>query len=194
LDLGEGRYRQATAPWEGLANGFTLLFEAFLMELVRVMPVHQVCKMFGVTDHKVWSLVKKYTNLGREASYHSAVNTIGLDETATRLGHDHVTLFVDLATRRILYDTACKNSERISDFCTDFQAHKGVPSQIEQVSGDMSSAFIKGVEENLSEKQRRNFDDIKFTGLHFKTMKAYHILEAYQQIYKARTPRSSNNC
>jgi hypothetical protein len=68
LNLGEGRYRLATAPWEGLANEFTLLFEAFLMELVRVMPVHQVCKMFGVTDHKVWSLVKKYTNLGREAA------------------------------------------------------------------------------------------------------------------------------
>ena len=66
LDLGEGRYRQATVTWEGLANGFTLLFEACLIELVRVMPVHQVCKMFGVTDHKVWSLVKKYTNLGRE--------------------------------------------------------------------------------------------------------------------------------
>ena len=189
LDLGEGRYRQATAPWEGLANGFTLLFEAFLIELVRVMPVHQVCKMFGVTNHKVWSLVKKYTNLGREAADYSAVNTIGLDETAARRGHDYVTLFVDLAARRILYDTAGKNSEKIADFCTDFQAHKGVPSQIEQVSGDMSPAFIKGVEENLSEKQRRKFDDIKISGLHFNTMKAYHIREAYQQIYKAKTPK-----
>ena len=237
LDLGEGRYRQATAPWEGLANGFTLLFEAFLIELVRVMPVNQVCKMFGVTNHKVWSLVKKYTNLGREAADYSAVNTIGLDETAARRGHDYVTLFVDLEERRTLYVTAGKNSETIADFCTDFQAHKGVPSQIEQVSCDMSPAFIKGVEENLpeaaivfdrfhvtkvinkaiddirkeetkhnpllkgskylflsnqenlSEKQRRKFDDIKISGLNFKTMKAYHIREAYQQIYKAKTPK-----
>ena len=30
MDLGEGRYRQATAPWEGLANGFIMLFEAIL--------------------------------------------------------------------------------------------------------------------------------------------------------------------
>ena len=97
LELGEGRYRQATAPWEGLDNGVTLLFEAFTKEFVRVMPVHQVCKIFGDTDHKVSSLVKKYTNLEREAADHSALNTIGLDETAARRGHDHVALFVDLA-------------------------------------------------------------------------------------------------
>jgi transposase len=42
-------------------------------------------------------------------------------------------------------------------------------------------------QENLSEKQRRKFDDIKISGLNLKTMKAYHIREAYQQIYKART-------
>jgi hypothetical protein len=29
FDLGEGRYRSAIAPWEALAIGFTLLFEAF---------------------------------------------------------------------------------------------------------------------------------------------------------------------
>ncbi len=237
LDLGGGRYRQATAPWEGLANWYTLLFEEFLIELVQVMPVHQVCKMFGVTNHKVWSLVKKYTNSGREAADYLAVNTLGLDETASRRDHDHVTLFVDLAARRILYDTAGKNSETIADFCTNFQAHKDVPSQIEQISGDMSPALIKGVEENLpeaaivfdrfhvtkvinkaiddirkeetkhnpllkgskylflsnqenlSEKQRRKIDDIKISGLRFKTMKAYHIRKAYQQIYKAKSPK-----
>jgi hypothetical protein len=53
LDFGEGGYCQATTPWEGLAMGFILLFEAFLMDLDRVVPVHQVRKMFGVTDHKV---------------------------------------------------------------------------------------------------------------------------------------------
>jgi hypothetical protein len=67
---------------------------------------------------------------------------MGLDETAVRRGHDHVTLFVDLAARRTLYVTAGKNSETIADFCTDFQAHKGVPSQIEQVSDDLAPAFI----------------------------------------------------
>ncbi len=113
MDLGDGRYRQETASWEVLANGFTQLFEAYLIELVRVMTVHQVSKMFGVTDQKVWSLVKKYTNLGWEAADDSAVNTIRLDETATRPGHDYVTLFVDLTARRILYDTPVKTAKQL---------------------------------------------------------------------------------
>ena len=50
-----------------------------------------------------------------------------------------------------MYETADKNSETNADFCTDLQAHKGVPSQIEQVSRDLSPAFIKGEEEYLSE-------------------------------------------
>ena len=30
VDLGNGKYRLVKTPWEGLSNGFTLLFEAFL--------------------------------------------------------------------------------------------------------------------------------------------------------------------
>jgi transposase len=36
MDLGNGKYRLVSTPWEGLANGFTLLFEAMLMELIRI--------------------------------------------------------------------------------------------------------------------------------------------------------------
>ena len=96
-------------------------------------------------------MAKKYINLVREAEYYSAVDRIGLGETAARRGHDHVTLFVDLEERRTLYVIAGNNSDTIADFCTDLQADKGVVSQIEKVSGDMSSAFIKGVEEFLPE-------------------------------------------
>jgi transposase len=87
--------------------------------------------MFDVTYNEVCSLVKKYTNLGREAADYSAVKTIGLDKTAARRDHDYENLFVDFAARQIKYDTAGKNSETNANFCTDFQSHKGVPAQIE---------------------------------------------------------------
>ena len=237
MDPGEGRYRQAQAHWVGLANGFTLLFEAFLLELARIMPVHQVCKLLGVSDQKLWSLLKKYTDMGREAADYSSVETIGIDETAARRGHDYVTLFLVLDERRTLYVTEGKDSETIEAFCADLQEHKGTPGRIEQVSCDMSPAFIKGVEthlpqaaivfdrfhitkvinktiddirrietkdnpllkgsrylflsnqENLSQKQRVKFDDIKLSVLNTKIMRAYHIREAFQQIYNARSPR-----
>ena len=109
IGSGKGRYQQAQAPWEGLANGFTLLFDAFLLELARIMPIHQVCKLFGVSDHKLWSLLTKYTDWGREAADNSSVESIGMDETAARRGHDYVTLFVGLDERRTLYVTEGKD-------------------------------------------------------------------------------------
>jgi transposase len=149
LDLGDGRYRQATAPWEGLANGFTLLFEAFMFELVRFMPVHQVAKLFGLTDQKLWTLVKRYTELARDNADYSAVKTIGMDETAASRGHDYVTLFVDLDQRRTLYVTGGKDSDTLAAFCTDLQAHRCNLNQIEKITCDKSPTFIKGVEESL---------------------------------------------
>ena len=52
-----------------------------------------------------------------------------------------------------------------------------------------SKYLFSSNQENRIEKQRREFVDIKLSGLHFKTMKAYHIREGYQQIYKTRTPK-----
>ena len=43
VEVGNGKVRQVTAPWEGYTRGFTLLFEAFILELVKFMPVHQIC-------------------------------------------------------------------------------------------------------------------------------------------------------
>jgi len=57
LILGEGRYRP-----KGLANVFNLIFGAFLMELVWIIEAYHFSKKFSVTDKKVRSLVKKYTN------------------------------------------------------------------------------------------------------------------------------------
>lgn len=237
LDLGDGRYRQAQAPWEGLANWFTLLFEAFLIELARLMPVHQVGKLIGVSDHKLWSLLKQYTALGSEASDYSTEETIGMDGKATRRGHDYATLFVNLDERSTFYVTEGKNSNTIEALCIDLQKYYGYLYEIEQVSCYMSLSFIKGVEtylsqaaivfdrfhitkvnntavdyirkqetkqnpllkgykylilsnqENLKESQRLKFDELRLSSLNSKTMHAYHIREAFQQVYNAQSPK-----
>ena len=58
VDLGNGKIRQVQAPWEGHAPGFTLLFEALILELVKVMPVHNVCQLLNVYDNKLWKMIK----------------------------------------------------------------------------------------------------------------------------------------
>jgi len=60
VDIGDGKVRQVMAPWEGHAAGFTMLFEALILELVKVMPVHQVSQIMKTYDKKLWDMIKAY--------------------------------------------------------------------------------------------------------------------------------------
>lgn len=149
VKLDDGKIRQVKAPWEGLSRGFTLLFEALILQFAKVMPVHQICKMVGTYDYKVWDMLKYYTETCREQSDYSEVQQVGMDETAARRGHDYVTLFVDIKDKKTLFVTKGKSNETVKDFVDDLQNHGGQAENIKEVSCDMSPAFIKGVEENL---------------------------------------------
>jgi transposase len=149
IDIGDGKVRQVQAPWEGHAAGFTLLLEALMLELVRVMPVHQVCQLLGVYDQKLWKMIKAYTETARVCEDFSSVEVVGVDETSARKGHDYVTLFVDLEEKRTLFVTEGRDHEVVVDFVDDLIDHNGTAKQINQVSCDMSPAFILGVEKNL---------------------------------------------
>jgi transposase len=236
VDTGNGKVRQVQAPWEGKATGFTLLFEALVLQLVKLLPVHQVAVLLGTYDLKLWNIMHAYTDKCRAMEDFSKVERIGVDETAARRGHDYVSLFVDLDERKTIFVTEGKGSETVEAFANDLKAHKGIPEQITEVSCDMSPAFIKGVtdylpeayivfdrfhimkiineavdkvrrdeaqhnpllkssrytflknRENHTAKQKETFEKLSLRGLNLKTMKAYQLKEAFQQIYRASTP------
>ena len=149
VDLGNGKVRQVQATWEGHANGFTMLFEALILELVKVMPIHQVSQLLGVYDNKLWNMVRTYTEVARSTEDFSKVEVVGMDETSARKGHDYVSLFVDLQEKRTIYVTEGKGKEVVVDFVKDLNAHNGKTEQIKQISCDMSPSFISGVREYL---------------------------------------------
>jgi hypothetical protein len=44
-------------PFAGELNGFTLLFEAFIIKFCKHMPLHNVCQLMNVSDYKVWTCI-----------------------------------------------------------------------------------------------------------------------------------------
>lgn len=237
VDIGNGKVRQVQAPWEGHANGFTLLFEALVLQLVKLMPVHQVAGLLGTYDLKLWNIMHAYTDKCRELEDFSTVERVGVDETAARRGHDYVSLFVDLDKKKTIFVTEGKGSETVEDFAKDLRGHNGNPEQIKEISCDMSPSFIKGVTDHLPEayivfdhfhvikiineavdkvrkaealtnpllrssryvflknrqnhtaKQKEIFENLSLSAINLKTMKAYQIKEAFQQIYKTTNPK-----
>ncbi len=142
-------YRRISPPWAGKTNGFTLLFEALLLQLCTHMPVATAARMTSVNDKKLWRMLEKYVDETRSKEDFSLTTAIGVDETSRAKGHQYITLFVDLDQRRTLFITDGKDSSTVESFVADFENHKGEIKSIRDISCDMSPAFIKGVRKNL---------------------------------------------
>jgi transposase len=232
----DGKIRQIAVPWGGKSNGFTLLFEALLMQLCCEMPVNAVSRLTNTDDNKIWRMLQCYVAEARKHEDFSGMTKIGLDETSKSKNHDYVTLFVDLEKRKTVYVTEGKDSTTIERFVEDLENHGGKKENITDVSCDMSPAFIKGIDENLShakitfdkfhlikiintavgdvrraeskenevlkgtknifDKNRENMtmaqlkylkEKLELKGLRLKTVRAFHLRESFQEIYKSET-------
>lgn len=149
----DGRTITVLPPWAGRMLGFTLLFEALLLQLCRHIPIKQVAKMTNVSDNKLWRMLDIYVDAARFDEDCSEIRIVGMDETSVAKGHDYITLFVDMDQRKTLHIAEGKDSETVKDFVDYLGEHNGKPEQIEAVSCDMSPAFIKGVNDNLPNAQ-----------------------------------------
>lgn len=149
----DGKVRLIALPWEGKVSGFTLLFEALLIQLCKAMPVHNVSALTGVSDHKICRVLDRYIERAKKDENYSDISVIGMDETSIAKGHEYITLFVDLEERRTLHISAGKDNKTVVDFVEVLEAKQGDRNAITQVSCDMSPAFIKGVKENLPQAE-----------------------------------------
>jgi len=222
-------------PWEGISNGFTLLFEALLMQLCMAMPVNKVASLVKVSDDKLWTMIDRYVSKTRVHENFENIKSIGLDETSRAKGHDYITLFVDLEKRRTTFITQGKDNTTVDRFKEDLEAHNGKADNIKEVSVDMSPAFKKGIdnnfpdacivydkfhiikhlndavnkvritetieekilkgtryvflknEENLTKKQKELLKECTMSNMNLKTVRAYNIRKAFQDIYTAQS-------
>jgi hypothetical protein len=96
--------KQVEVPWARSGSGFTLLFEAMVLAMVKAMPVAAVAQLTGEHDTRLWRVIHHYVGVAREEVSHASVRRVGVDETSLRRGHNYLTLFVDLDKARVLFD------------------------------------------------------------------------------------------
>jgi transposase len=137
------------APWEGRSRGLTQEFEAFALTLMREMPVNKAGEILGETDQKLWRALLAHVEAAwGELSWEEVV-WVGADEMNRRKGHNYLTVFVDLAAKRVLLATEGKDASAWERFAEQLLAHNGHPKAITQIAIDMSPAYIKGVRDNF---------------------------------------------
>src|SRR6516164_3048236 len=108
--------KQVPVPWARSDSGFTLLFEALVMAMVQAMPVAVVARMVDEWDTRLWRIIHHYVAAARAGADHSEVTSIAFDETASRRGHNYVSLFVDLVRRRVLFVAEGKDAGTVDAF------------------------------------------------------------------------------
>ncbi len=112
--------KTVAVPWARPGSGFTLLFEALVMTLVRQMPVRAASRIVGEHDTRLWRIVHHYVGAARAQADLSGVRRVGIDETASRRSHHYISVFVDLDRAKVVHvapgkdgDTVARASPRI---------------------------------------------------------------------------------
>ncbi len=141
-------------PWARGGSKFTLLFEQALLMLAREMPVKACAEYVGVRVKRIWRVIQHYIGrVGRALLQMdlSELKVIGLDETASKRGHNYVTVFIDMdrSDKPVVFTTPGK--ETVKQFKTFLEGHEGKAENILEVVCDMSPAFLAAAKEELTE-------------------------------------------
>ncbi|MGM0568880.1 MAG: ISL3 family transposase, partial [Elusimicrobiota bacterium] len=148
--------------------------------LAKMMPVKAVSRLTGETDNRIWRVIEHYVDEARKDVNLSEVEHMGMDETATKKGHNYVTIFVDMDKRRAIDVEEGKKADVVEKFVEDFKEHEGEPKKITDICCDMSVAFIKGIEDNFKEPAI-TFDRYHVMKIMNKAVNDVRIREAKEQ-------------
>jgi transposase len=153
IDCGKCGVRLVTVPWARPGSGFTLLFEAFVMTLVKGMPVAAAARLVGEHDTRLWRVIQHYVDDAVARMDLADLRRVAIDETSAKRGSKYISLFVDIDARKVVYVTEGKDAHTVARFADHVDDHNSDASRIKQVCIDMSGAYIKGVTENLTEAE-----------------------------------------
>jgi len=154
IECPEHKVRQVEVPWARAESGFTLMFEALVMALVKEMAVSAVAALVGEHDTRLWRIVRHYVGAAHAAQDWSEIRAVAIDETATRRGQRYATVVVEIDLEikrqaRLLFMTPDRSSASVAEFVKAMGAHGASAPQIEVVAMDMSPAYQKGAAESL---------------------------------------------
>jgi transposase len=113
----------------------------------------------------------------------SQVQTLAIDETATRKGHRYATVAVDLrpetgAGARLLFMTPGRSGECVQQVALAMPAHGAQPQQVKMVAMDLSPAYQKGAAEHFPEAQ------VVFDRFHVMKLAQEAVDEVRKQLHR----------
>src|SRR5271165_5880292 len=106
--------------------------------------IANAAERLGEHDTRLWRIVEHYVWRAVEKLDLSLVGRIAADETSARRGHDTISLFVDMARRKVVYVADGKDAATVKELADFLEAHGGRREAVTDASIDMGAAFEAG--------------------------------------------------
>ena len=171
----DGSVKMYSVPWSRRNLGFTLKFEAWIMLFLQSdLPVNGVAKLIGEHPNKVWDVFNYWLEKSYSAEDHSEVETLILDETSTKKGHNYMTVATDADRKRVVRCELGKDAQAVTKIKEYLESKGCHHKKIQHVCMDMSAAYISG--------SMKEFPSAQITFDRFHVMQIVH--KAMDQVRK----------
>jgi transposase len=142
--------KTTAVPWAEKHSRFTLLFEAFAIEVIQACGnVKSAAKLLGLDWDSVHRIMERGVDRGLERRDLESLQYLGIDEKSFGRGQSYVSLLTDLTGSRVLEVVEGRTEEAADGLWRDLSEEQ--KEQVEAVAIDMWSAYINSVETNVEQ-------------------------------------------
>ena len=127
-------------------HGFVRSFALFALDMLKFMTIQDVASILGVG----WDMIKNIHKLKLRRMYRTIsvtkITTLGIDEFSIRKRHHYMTIFVDLASGRIVHAVEGTAKEKLLPFLRKLKKRT---KSLKAIAMDMSRSFFWAVRDVL---------------------------------------------
>jgi len=139
--------RVAGAPWARKNSRFTLLFEGYAMLILADMPILKASAILRCNEKSLVTMMRHWIDKALRQDDLCKVTALGIDETSFKKKQSYVTVILDAMARRVIDVEQGRGSDTVVKFSYKLEERGGDCNRIEQVSSDMSKAYMSGIAE-----------------------------------------------
>ena len=143
--------RSEALPWAQGNTRFTLDFEEMAAYLAQVTDKTKVTELMGIAWPTVGNIVERVVKRNLDPSRLEELRSIGVDEFSYRKRHRYLTIVVDHDRKRAIWAAEGKSAETLKAFFEELGLERC--AKIENVTIDMSEAYINAVKSSLPNAQ-----------------------------------------
>ena len=144
---------QLPVPWAEPGSRFTAMFEALVIDWLKVAPANAVAGYLRLSWNATDGIMQRAVKRGLARRQATPVTDISVDETSFQRRHEYVTVVTDQASGAVIHLADNRTMESLDSYFQGLSSEEC--SAIESVSMDMWPAYIGVVRRYVPDADRR---------------------------------------